>query len=94
MLSPNEVKHKYGIPDKITLTVRLKTNGWFVATSDELPGLLTQAKTQEELVQMVNDAVLTYFDVPKKEADIVYDQLSLGGQVIQYRGQMETKAVS
>lgn len=91
---PSTIKRKYGIPDTVTLTVRVTANGWFVATSKELPGLVTQAKSQEELVQLVNDAVLTYFDVPKKEADIVYNQLSLGDQVIQYSGQLETKAAS
>lgn len=89
---PSQLKRKYGIPDRITLTVRVTTNGWFVATSKELPGLMTQAKSHEELIQMLNDAVLTYFDVPRKEADFVYNQLNVGDQVIQYSGQLETKA--
>jgi predicted RNase H-like HicB family nuclease len=84
---PVLIKRKYGIPDKINLNVRITPNGWFVATSAELHGLVTQAKDQEELMAMVNDAVLTYFDVPKKEADIIYDQFNFGSQTIQYSGQ-------
>lgn len=90
---PSSVKRKYGIPDTINLTVRISSNGWFVATSPELPGLVTQAKDQEELMVMVNDAVLTYFDVPKKEADIIYNQFNVGNQMMQYSGQLGTKTV-
>ena len=75
---PALVKRGYGIPDKINLNVRVTPNGWLVATSAELPGLVTQAKNQEELIVMINDAVLAYFDVPKKDADMIYDQLSFG----------------
>ena len=84
---PLSVKHQYGLPETINLTVRFQ-DGWFVATSSELPGLVTQAKDQQELIEMVNDAVLTYFDVPKRTADIVYNKFNIGNQVIQYEGQL------
>ncbi len=89
--NPTLLKRKYGIPDTIHLNVRLTQDGWFVVTSPELPGLVTQAKNQDKLIEMVNDAVLSYFDVPKKEADIVYDQFNIGNQTIQYSGQLITK---
>ena len=89
---PAFIKRKYGIPDTISLNIRLTQDGWFVVTSPELPGLVTQAKNQEELIEMVNDAVLSYFNVPKREADIVYDQFNIGNQTIQYSGQLRTKA--
>ena len=40
---------------------------------------------------MLNDAILTYFDVPKREADVVYDRVTVGDQVIQYRAQLQTQ---
>lgn len=89
---PGLIKRKYGIPEAINLNFTLKPNGWFIVTSPDLPGLVTEAKTQDELVLMVNDAVLTYFDVPKKEADIIYNQFNIGNQMIQYTGQLVTKA--
>ena len=87
---PLAVKRQYGLPETINLTVRFQ-DGWFIATSSELPGLITQAKDQQELIEMVNDAILTYFDVPKRTADIVYNTFNIGNQVIQYEGQLQTR---
>jgi predicted RNase H-like HicB family nuclease len=87
---PILVKRQYGLPETINLTVRFQ-DGWLVATSSELPGLITQAKDQQELIEMVNDAVLTYFDVPKRTADVVYNTFNIGNQVIQYEGQLQTR---
>jgi predicted RNase H-like HicB family nuclease len=67
-------------------------NGWLTVSSPQLPGLVTQAQSQSELVEMVNDAVLTYYGVPKREADIVYDKFNLGDQVIQYQAKLQTQA--
>ncbi|MEK7651938.1 MAG: type II toxin-antitoxin system HicB family antitoxin [Patescibacteria group bacterium] len=73
------------------LQIRLTKDGWFVASVPELPGLITQAQTQHELLDMVNDAVLTYFDVPKRQADIIYDQLNIQGvPAVQYEAQLRT----
>ena len=90
--NPVLLKRKYGIPDSVDLNIRLTSDGWFVVTSPALPGLVTQARNQEELIEMVNDAILTYFDVPKIEADAIYDQLNIGNQTIQYSGQLRTRA--
>lgn len=78
---PVAIKREYHLPDSLNWTIRLSPDGWFVATSKELPGLVTQAKSQEELLEMINDAVLTYFDVPKRDADVVYNQLKLGSYI-------------
>ncbi len=86
-----EIKKKYHIPDSVHVTVKLTPEGWLTATSPELPGLVTQAASREELIEMVNDAVLTYFDVPKRYADIVYNQLKIGGETIQYQGELATR---
>ena len=80
-------------PIKLTFRYKISADGWFVVTSPDLPGLVTQARSQSELIEMVNDAVLTYFDVPKTKADIVYDQFNLGGELVQYQGQLQTKTI-
>ncbi|MFA6503390.1 MAG: hypothetical protein WCT54_00295 [Patescibacteria group bacterium] len=82
--NPILVKKEYHLPETLSWTIRLTPEGWFVATSDELPGLVTQARSQQELIEMTNDAVLTYFDVPKKEATMVYNQMNLGNHVVLY----------
>ena len=75
---PYSIKKKYGIPDNISLTVEFK-DGWFIVTSPELPGLITEGRNGDELLGMVNDAILTYFDVPKKESDYVFNMLNING---------------
>lgn len=88
---PLDVKRAYGLPEEINLNVRLSDDGWFVVSSPEFPGLVTQARDRDELIEMVNDAVLTHFDVPKREADIVYDRFRFGDQVVQYRAKLQTQ---
>ena len=87
--NPFYIKKKYGIPNTISLNIELR-DGWYTAAIPELPGLFTQAKSQEELLDMVNDAVLTYFDVPKRESDFVFDQLKIGDEVVRYNAQLKT----
>ena len=88
--NPRAIKREYGLPENININVRL-TDGWFIVSSPELPGLITQARNQQELIEMINDAVLTYFDVPKREADIVYDRFTVGDEVIQYHAKLQTQ---
>jgi len=78
-MDPNLVKKKYGIPENLKLEISFK-DGWFIATSPELPGLRQSAKTGEELLNMVNDAILCYFDVPEKESDYVFDNIKIDGK--------------
>ena len=89
--NPEELFREYNVPRTLNLQIRLTQDGWFVATVPELPGLITQAQSQHELLDMVNDAVLTYFDVPKRQADIIYNQLNIPGiPTIQYEAQLRT----
>ncbi len=76
---PSKVKKDYGIPEKINFNVTRKPSGWFVITSPDLPGLVSQCKNLDELIVVYNDAILTYFDVPKKESDYVFNGLDLHG---------------
>jgi predicted RNase H-like HicB family nuclease len=55
-----DIIREYNIPRTLHLQVRLSEDGWFVATVPELPGLVTQAQSRQELLEMINDAVLTY----------------------------------
>ena len=76
---PNYIKRAYNIPDKIDWNIQLNKQG-LVATSKNLPGLVTNASNPEELLEMMNDAVLEYFNVSKFESDYVFDTLNLAGQ--------------
>ncbi len=84
-----ELLQKYHIPSNVRLHIELTPDGWFCASSPDLPGLITQAASQQELLEMINDAVLTYFDVPRREADIIFDKIILGHQEIKYEGSLE-----
>jgi predicted RNase H-like HicB family nuclease len=70
------VKAEYDIPDKINININITPDGWFVATSPDLPGLITEAASHDELLDNFNDAVLSYFDVPKRVSDCVFDELT------------------
>ncbi len=76
---PNCIKKLYNIPEKIDWEIKLNNQG-LVATSKTLPGLVTNASNPEELLEMMNDAVLEYFDVPKLDSDYIFDTLDLAGQ--------------
>jgi len=89
--NPAMVKRVYHMPESLKLEVEFTQDGWFVATSPELPGLITEARDKEELVEMVNDAALTYFNVPRRDADVVYDEFRLGDEVIKYKGELKTR---
>ena len=90
--NPAEIKQQYGIPESLNINVRISKDGWFVISSLDLPGFITQAQNHQELVEMINDAVLTYFDVPRKEADIIYDRISIGDQIIEYKAKLQTQS--
>ena len=87
---PAYIKRLHNIPDKIHWKIELNRHG-FVATSDELPGLVTNGKDPQELLEMINDAVLEYFNVSKKDSDYVFDTLSLDGKGVVVLKQSERK---
>lgn len=61
------LQEKYNFPDFIKVEVR-KTNSGFSAYLIDYPGCMTLAGSIPELIENVNDAVLTYFEVPRGEA--------------------------
>ncbi len=89
--SPREIKRKYGIPDQLNFSIEITNDGWFIAECKDLPGLFTQARSKEELLEMVNDAVLTYFSVPKKESDYIFDEFRLpNNETVRYEAKLQT----
>ena len=59
-----EFRQKF--PKHINTRVIRSKDGGFVAELLSFPGCVTQGETLSELVEMVNDCVKTYFDVPQK----------------------------
>lgn len=87
---PYYIKKEYNIPDTIGWNIQLNKDG-LIATSKDLPGLVTNADSPEELLEMINDAVLEYFNVPKLDSDYVFDKLDLAGQGEVYLKQAKKK---
>lgn len=82
-LLPHQVRAKYQIPDAVTFITRNTDSGVILVTSNELPGFMTQAEKESELIDMVNDALLTYFDVPKSVCEnYIYSLKRADGHVI------------
>ncbi len=77
--SPEEIRAKYNIPNKLNIHVELIKDGYFVLTCKELPGLITEARDGKELIYMFNDAVLTYYGVPKRMGDIIHREMKIDG---------------
>ncbi len=53
-------------PAQISAKVSRSEDGGFVAEILSFPGCVTQGETLSELVEMVNDCVKTYLNVPQK----------------------------
>lgn len=53
-------------PARIDVRVLRSEDGGFVAAISTFPGCNTQGDTLSELVEMVNDCVKTYLDIPQK----------------------------
>lgn len=87
---PHYIRREYNIPDTISWDIQLNKNG-LIAISKDLPGLVTNASSPEELLEMINDAVLEYFDVPKLDSDYVFDKLNLVGHGEVYLKQVKEK---
>ena len=53
-------------PGSVHVNVRRSKDGGFVAVIKTFSGCVTQADSFAELIEMVNDAVRTYFEVPQE----------------------------
>lgn len=64
---------KYHLPKRVEVIPHKAKEGGFVIEFPELPGCFTQVEDLFRLHENVTDAVLTYFDVSRKEASkVVY----------------------
>ena len=54
------------LPAEVNVTVRASKDGGFVCEILTFPGAFTEADGFYELMQMINDAVYTYFDIPER----------------------------
>lgn len=55
--------------NKLTFAIRNEEEGGFSAQCIEIPGIITQADTESELKEMINDAVSGYFQAFPEEKD-------------------------
>lgn len=53
----------------IQFTVSREANGDWVAESVNLSGILTGGTSQEDVNEMIKDAIFTYFEIPAKYCD-------------------------
>src|SRR4030042_2097894 len=67
-MSKNIVE-KYKLPKRVLVKIQRVPEGGFYATFPEIPGCHTQAASVVQLADNITDAILTYFDVPRKEID-------------------------
>ncbi len=75
---PVDIVKQYDIPSQIRFKFQSR-NGYIIATSDDLPGFITEARNPCELLEMINDGILTYFDVPRRVGDVVHDRMTIDG---------------
>ena len=62
-------------PNEIEVKVRRSIDGGFCAEVLTFPRVITEADTLTELIEMVNDAVLNYFEIPEKYSSFVPNYL-------------------
>ncbi len=60
------VKFRSLFPREVTVAVRRSEDGGFSAEILSYPRTFTEAETFSELLEMINNALYTYFDVPEK----------------------------
>lgn len=66
---------KYHLPKRIEVNLQKTKEGGFMVEFPGLPGCFTQVNDLSELDDQVTDAVLTYFDVSRSDANkVVYLQ--------------------
>ena len=53
-------------PQTLAVHITRSEDEGFIARIDTFKGLLTEADNFSELIEMVNDAVKTYYEIPKK----------------------------
>lgn len=65
----NNLLTKYNLPKRVEVDLHKAKEGGYVVKFPGLPGCYTQVEDLSKLHENVTDAILTYFDVPRKEAN-------------------------
>ena len=55
--------------NKLSFAIRIEDDGGFSAQCIEFPGIITQADTEPELKEMIDDAISGYFEAFPEEKD-------------------------
>ena len=66
-MAAKSIREKYDLPESIDVRIE-KTSSGFIAKVKGCPGLITYSKTFPGMIEDLNDALLTYFEVTRKEA--------------------------
>ena len=59
-------RYKGLLPGELTVDILPSKDGGLVCEIKTFPGCFTQGETLLELMEMINDAVYTYLEIPKK----------------------------
>jgi predicted RNase H-like HicB family nuclease len=69
-MTPEKIKEinklREGFPNEIMVSVSRSDDGIFLAKINTFKGIYTEGKTFFELMEMINDAVRTYFEIPEE----------------------------
>ena len=60
------VKFRSLFPHEVTVSIRRSEDGGFSAEILSYPRMFTEGETFSELLEMLNDALYTYFEIPAK----------------------------
>ena len=60
------IAYRSRVPDALDVRINKSEDGGYWVEILNVPGCITQAENGRELFKMVNDAVCTYFDIPKR----------------------------
>lgn len=71
---------KHPFPEKINLIAHIEPDGGFWVEFPGLPGCYTQGDDLHQLSAQIQDALLTYFDVPRKEAKKFSPKITLSAK--------------
>ena len=57
---------KWKMPDELSVVIKPSLDGGFIGEVINLPGCITQGENEQEIFEMVNDAVYSYLEIPEE----------------------------
>lgn len=67
-MASQSIHKKYNLPSSIKVSLKKSKKSGFIVILPDYEGAISYVENLSELVDVVNDLVLTYFQVPRKEA--------------------------